>query len=128
LSGSNDGSLALWHMSKKKPLNIKQMAHYDEASKQATWITSVAALHNTDLIASGSNDGLLRIWRCSDDFFKIEHLFNVKLHGFINDLKFSADGKYIVAAIGQEHKYGRWSTVKDCRNSVVIVKLNKTEI
>jgi ribosomal RNA-processing protein 9 len=79
LSGSNDGSLALWHVSKKKPLNVKQKAHCDEASKQPTWIASVAALHNTDLIASGSNDGFLRLWKCSDDFFRIEELFSVQL-------------------------------------------------
>ncbi len=146
LSGSNDGSLALWHVSKKKPLHVKQRAHGTDTNQQPAWITAVAALHNTDLVASGSNDGVLRLWRCSEDFFRIDELFSVMLvspgarieaflsqlksffqAGFINDIKFSADGQYIIAAIGQEHKLGRWSTIKDCKNSVVVVKINKIE-
>jgi ribosomal RNA-processing protein 9 len=52
LSGTNDGALSLWHISKKKPLFTAYKAHQDE-KMNTTWITAVAALHNTDLIASG---------------------------------------------------------------------------
>ena len=43
--------------------------------------------------------------------------------GFINDLRFSEDGKYLIAAVGQEHKLGRWSNKKSAKNSTVIIKL-----
>ena len=52
LSGSNDGALSLWHVSKKKPLYTAYKAHRND-DNSSTWISSVAALHNTDLIASG---------------------------------------------------------------------------
>jgi len=45
----------------------------------------------------------------------------------VNDLKFSADANYLIAAIGQEHKLGRWSINKNSKNSVLIIKLNTTE-
>jgi len=38
-------------------------------------------------------------------------------------LKFSEDGKYLIAAIGQEHKLGRWSSKKIAKNSTIIIKM-----
>ncbi len=54
-------------------------------------------------------------------------LQNLKLKlkdGFVNDLKFTSDGNYLIAAIGQEHKLGRWSIVKNVKNSTLVIKLN----
>jgi ribosomal RNA-processing protein 9 len=44
----------------------------------------------------------------------------------VNDLKFSEDGTYLYAAIGQEHKLGRWSTNKKAKNSVEVIKMEIT--
>jgi hypothetical protein len=44
----------------------------------------------------------------------------------VNGLEFlkSADGEmYVVAAIGQEHRLGRWFKCKDARNCVRVLKL-----
>ena len=38
-------------------------------------------------------------------------------------MKFSEDGKYLIAAVGQEHKLGRWSSKKNAKNSIVIFKM-----
>ena len=50
-------SLALWNVAKKKPQVVVQKAHKSEENGDAktneNWITSLAALQNTDLIASG---------------------------------------------------------------------------
>lgn len=54
ISGSNDGALALWHISKKKPLFVVNKSHFIENNTNSNWISSVAAFHNTDLLASGS--------------------------------------------------------------------------
>jgi ribosomal RNA-processing protein 9 len=68
-------------VSKKKPLYTAYKAHHND-SKSSTWISSVAALHNTDLIASGSNDGYIRVWACAENFFKFEEIFNIKIVSF----------------------------------------------
>jgi len=45
----------------------------------------------------------------------------------VNDLKFSEDGSYLIAAIGQEHRLGRWSTIKSAKNSTLLIKMNLDE-
>ena len=116
ISGANDGSLAIWNMSKKKPIASYPRAHRSTAgiddqdgeeeeeegesieatkrkilnSLQSTnnacnWVCSVAALTNTDLLASGSDDGFIRFWAYSaasqqlTERFKIP-IVSVRLH------------------------------------------------
>jgi ribosomal RNA-processing protein 9 len=40
-------------------------------------------------------------------------------------LKFSNDGQYLIAAVGQEHKLGRWERIKESKNSIAIIKFEK---
>ena len=48
--------------------------------------------------------------------------------GFVNALKFSQDGRYLIAGIGQEHRLGRWWRLKEAKNSICVIPLNlKTE-
>ncbi|KAI1377355.1 WD40 repeat-like protein [Hypoxylon crocopeplum] len=91
VTGSDNGSLALWSIQKKKPLFILAQAHGleepllpTEASAEKTpdpkvvpppqprWITALRTLPYSDLILSGSWDGYVRVWRLSDDKKKIE--------------------------------------------------------
>lgn len=124
MSGSNDGHLSVWHINKKKPLVTVKNAH-------AGWICSVAAFKNSDLIASGSNDGLVRIWAWTgtSGAGKIGLIEKSKfpIEGFVNSLEFGPDGKSLCVGVGQEHKLGRWSVNKKARNSVVVLKLNFNE-
>lgn len=55
ISGSNDGSLGIWNINKKKPVSTVKEAHKREGSHpEATgWINTVSSYHNTDLLASG---------------------------------------------------------------------------
>lgn len=47
-------SLCLWSAMKKKPLHTKELAHGKSAENaQANWISAVATLINTDIIATG---------------------------------------------------------------------------
>lgn len=43
--------------------------------------------------------------------------------GVINALAFSRSGSYLVAAVAQEHRFGRWWKVKGVRNGVAIISL-----
>ncbi|KAH8664320.1 WD40-repeat-containing domain protein [Xylariales sp. PMI_506] len=86
VTGSDNGSIALWSIQKKKPLFIMPQAHGlepplkpEEASAeehpdpkevpapQPRWITALRTLPYSDVILSGSWDGYIRAWKLSAD-------------------------------------------------------------
>lgn len=52
-------------------------------------------------------------------------LFEVPVKGFVNSLAFSNDGCKLIAAIGQEHRLGRWWRIKEAKNSILVIPLLK---
>jgi ribosomal RNA-processing protein 9 len=128
VSGSADGSLCAWAAFKKKPLSVVKEAHgRNRETNEPLWITSVAAAHNSDLIVSGSSNGFLKFWQVSTDYKSLKLVKQIELKGFINDLKFTENGRKLVCAVGQEHKSGRWWKISDSKNSIVILTLNKED-
>ncbi|XP_064352559.1 U3 small nucleolar RNA-interacting protein 2 isoform X2 [Camelus dromedarius] len=128
VSGADDGSVALWGLSKKRPLALQREAHGlrgEPGLEQPFWVSSVAALLNTDLVATGSHNNSVRLWRCGEGFRQLDLLCNIPLVGFINSLKFSSAGDFLVAGVGQEHRLGRWWRIKEARNSVCIIPLRR---
>uniref|UniRef100_A0A914HGP2 Uncharacterized protein n=1 Tax=Globodera rostochiensis TaxID=31243 RepID=A0A914HGP2_GLORO len=88
------------------------------------WICAVATLPYTDLVASGSADGWLRLWCIGQNYKSVEPVDAFHLPGFINDIRFSPDGRWVACAVGQEHKAGRWWTQREgVRNRVVVIPL-----
>jgi len=62
-SGGDDGQLCVWGCLKKKPLCSIPEAHgKDETNGQPMWISSIATLLNTDLVASGALSYCTRIY------------------------------------------------------------------
>ncbi|XP_011876149.1 PREDICTED: U3 small nucleolar RNA-interacting protein 2 [Vollenhovia emeryi] len=123
-SGGDDGQLCLWGCMKKKPLCTILEAHgKDEANSQPMWISSIATLLNTDLVASGSRNGTIKLWQCGENFRSLNLLFEVKLTGFINALAFTPDGNHLIAGVGKEHRNGSWWQIPEARNAVVIIPL-----
>ncbi len=45
--------------------------------------------------------------------------------GFVNDLAFTHGGEHLVAAVGQEHRFGRWWRERKCRNRVAVIPMCK---
>ncbi|KAM9276866.1 LOW QUALITY PROTEIN: U3 small nucleolar RNA-interacting protein 2 [Morus bassanus] len=128
VSGADDGSVALWGLTKKKPLALARQAHgmHDaQGLQQPYWISAVAALHNSDLLATGSHSASVKFWKCSEGFRKLEPLWDIPLVGFVNSLKFSAAGDFLVAGLGQEHRLGRWWRIKEAKNSICIIPLKR---
>ncbi|XP_078270485.1 U3 small nucleolar RNA-interacting protein 2 isoform X1 [Rhinoraja longicauda] len=132
VSGADDGSLALWTVNKKKPLVTVKAAHGiqgDPGIEQPNWITSVATLLNSDLIASGasscSQNSQIRLWKCGEGFKRLDPLFDIPVVGFVNCLKFSNSGDFLVAGVGQEHRLGRWWRLKEAKNGICIIPLKK---
>lgn len=128
ISGGDDGQICVWSVMKKKPLCSAKDAHgINPQNRQPFWVTAVASLKNTDLVASGSNCGNVKLWKLGESFRSIALCFDVAILGFVNSIAFTSSGDRIAVAVGQEFKFGRWDVVKQAKNSVVIVPLLKAQ-
>ncbi|CAM9182271.1 unnamed protein product [Ascophyllum nodosum] len=123
VTGGDDGNLALWFAMKKKPATLVSAAHGQSSTGVPRWITSIGCLKQSDLVISGSNDGLVRLWRAGLEERSLQQVASVDLKGFVNGLAVSSTGKFFVAAVGQEHRLGRWESLKGARNEVCVVPL-----
>ena len=152
VSGSQSSSLALWSMHRKKPVVTVPHAHNGtlqpgEAGFLAngvggvagvpatatgaadhamcTWVSSLAVLRNSNLVASGSGDGYVRFWQAgvSDAHKELSHVASVPLRGFVNGMQFNSKGNLLVAAVGPEHRMGRWWRYKGVRHGLRMVRL-----
>lgn len=112
VTGSHtDNCLDLWIMNKKKPIFSVKNCHSADS-----WLLSTANVHNSDLLASGSYDGQVNLYKFQKDAKKLEKINTLtNLTGCINSLKFSNcksgnDWSNIMLATthSQEEKYGRW--------------------
>ncbi|CAD6585287.1 MAG: pre-rRNA processing protein, partial [Alectoria sarmentosa] len=117
--------------------------------RQPRWITALATIPYSDVVLSGSWDGQVKIWRVSDDKKRLESMGVVgkvrgddgdvkmagvevqacqeqrSVRGIINDLSVfergnrGKDGLCIVAALGTEHRLGRWKKVDGSNKPIV---------
>ncbi|GJN23948.1 hypothetical protein PR202_gb11648 [Eleusine coracana subsp. coracana] len=126
LSGSDDGSIELWSIMRKKPTHIIRNAHpvlhdncnaldnagqelpkengtskHENVSSAQSWVSAVAARKGSDLAASGAGNGLVRLWAIEPDSKGIRPIFDLKLDGFVNSLAIANSGRFIVAGVGQ---------------------------
>ena len=129
LSGGQDGSICLWGSTSRKSLHRVEDAHVGD------WITSVSGIRNSDLALSGSLDGHIRLWRVgrpSEDTeiskktkMVLERIDNstIPICGIVNDIQVSNNGSLIAAAVGRDHKHGRWITADKAQNGLLFAKL-----
>lgn len=126
ISGGDDGQLNIWSCLKKKPLcSVKEAHGCDPINKLPNWITAVSSLQNTDLVASGSYNGEIKLWKLGEGFRTIDFLFSIPVVGFVNALMFSSDGAHLIAGLGREHRFGRWNVVKSAKTQIVVIPLLK---
>jgi ribosomal RNA-processing protein 9 len=136
VSGGQDGMLHLWKDTQKTPVKTAFAAHGyqssgsdSKASSEAAtrgsnprWISSLATVRMSNLVASGSNDGQVRLWIASAEE---RVLYTVKVFdvpGFVNQLVLTP--RVLVAGTGKEHKDGRWWNMKGNNlNKVVLIRI-----
>ncbi|RKP12811.1 RNA, U3 small nucleolar interacting protein 2, isoform CRA_b [Piptocephalis cylindrospora] len=135
VSGSDAGTLSLWSMERKKPIFTLPLAHGvegDEGKENPRWITSLRSIPYTDTFASGSWDGSVRLWKVTGEMREIVPLGTLPAPGFVNSLSLSevageskTKGKILlVAGTGQEHRFGRWWSLKKARNAAYVFSLS----
>ncbi|KAF5752565.1 U3 small nucleolar RNA-interacting protein 2-like [Tripterygium wilfordii] len=150
LSGSDDGSIELWNVVRKKPVNIIKNAHAlsvptnnfsgsnshiianghaengdhnlgsNHCSSACSWVSSVSVCRNSDLAASGAGNGFVRLWAIEGETKDIRPLYDLPLVGFVNSLNFAKSGRFLIAGVGQEPRLGRWGRLSDACNGVAI--------
>ncbi|XP_068107672.1 U3 small nucleolar RNA-interacting protein 2 [Hyperolius riggenbachi] len=130
VTGADSGSIAVWNVSKKKPLARVKCAHGNRGEpglEEPHWVCAVAAALNTDVVASGSHDGFVRLWQCGEGFRGLHPLFSIPLVGFVNSIQFSSTADFLVVGGGQEHRLGRWWRLKEAKNGLHIIPLKRKQ-
>ncbi|KAI0080469.1 WD40 repeat-like protein [Panus rudis PR-1116 ss-1] len=146
VSGGDSGSICLWTTQKKKPIFTQALAHGMDESQVETedmevvrkprWITSLGALRYSDLFASGSWDGEIRLWKLDSKLRSFTLVGSIHALGVVNTIQFlslsrdqikeypwanssdvpqtnghapvTAKPLLLVAGVGKETKFGRW--------------------
>eukprot|EP00948_MAST-09A_sp_MAST-9A-sp1_P001872 g1872.t1 len=126
VTGSSDGTLALWDVKKKRPLWRKDMAHATTTTtssivsqyggRPAPWITSICRFPGGDLLATGSSNGLIRLWRIAQPTEErrsssrplLELIAVVPCRGIVTSMAFDGREYMLLAAISKEPRMGRW--------------------
>ncbi|EOY25478.1 WD40 repeat - like 10 [Theobroma cacao] len=153
LSGSDDGSIELWSIGRKKPVYIVKNAHallpacqnveqkgsekipnirlengdhkIESYSSSSTysWVSSITVCRGSDLAASGAGNGCIQLWAIESGRKDIQPLYGIPLVGFVNSLAFANSGQFLIAGVGQEPRLGRWGRHPTARNGVAIQSL-----
>ena len=123
ITGSQDGKICLWDLTKKKPLSVLGGAH-----GPVGWVSAVAALKYHKLCATGGCDGFVRLWKIDIENSKFIEISKIELKGYICQLEFSGDGSCLAAQVSQEQRFGRWlSPIQEARQGVHIIRLIELE-
>ncbi|EAR93107.2 U3 small nucleolar RNA-interacting protein (macronuclear) [Tetrahymena thermophila SB210] len=136
ITGSQDGSIALWSIKKKKPIFIMHKAH------GGSWITALGHLYNTDLFFSGSHDQQINAYKIDLQQKNFQKIFSIPCNGVINDIQISIDCSYLACkkvnlidynllneylqkkvSECDEHRLGRWITDKKAKNQIKYFKI-----
>ncbi|KAK4561145.1 pre-rRNA processing protein [Recurvomyces mirabilis] len=203
VTGSDNGSLSLWSIHKKKAVFTYPLAHgldpplsadllsaeedpdasQVQGEPQPRWITALRAIPFSNVLITGSWDGVVRAWRITEDKRRIEALGPLGRHngsyeldapttvpntpttaespgaqlsqemqqaillesqilspshnpagkkpivGVISDLAIvdrgerAKDGVLVAAAVGKEHRLGRWSRMQEGKNALVLFEV-----
>ncbi|KAI0061168.1 WD40 repeat-like protein [Artomyces pyxidatus] len=95
LSGGDSGSICLWTTQKKKPIYTQAIAHgFNEVHSETEgliqtprWITALGSLRYSDLFASGSWEGEIRLWKIDPKLRSFSLVGTVSAPGVINSLQ-----------------------------------------
>lgn len=154
VTGSDNGSISLWSLAKKKPLFIQHLAHglVPETSStkasaesndqkrelqvpeaQPYWITAIHAIPYSNLFISGSWNGSLKLWKFEDNlrsFTLLGELPNAR--GVVTRIDVAESGAKnqesfrIFATLSKEHRLGRWIEAgPGARNSIYSVVIDQ---
>jgi len=142
VTSSYEGNLFLWQSKKKKPVFKLNNAHgysktfdFNERSgcknegKEEMVdvpypILSLGSVKNSDLVFSGSHNGLINFYQMSKDKKSLQMFKQLKTNtGCINVMKIDKANDFMVVGYGKDSRLGRWETETKAKTGISIVKL-----
>jgi ribosomal RNA-processing protein 9 len=115
ITAGEDGCICVWKTGKKKPTDIVENAH------GGSWVTSLAVMRKTDVVASGSYNGEIVVYKFGANGLKPVSRINVG--GYVTGMDFSRDGKNLVCSISDDHKMGRWTPSVKQKPGIFVVPI-----
>lgn len=119
ITGSDNGNISLWSLSKKKPIHTVRAAHgiipltddrnisgetneelrveqlQDGKISQPYWITSLYAIPYSDVFISGSWNGSLKVWKISENLREFELLGDLpNCKGIVSKIQAVESGRH----------------------------------
>lgn len=75
--------------------------------------------------ASGAGDGLIRLWAVKNGspVNTLEAKRALRARGFVNGIAIARSATFLVAAIGQEPRLGRWVRDSVARNGTLVAPI-----
>ncbi|CCG83023.1 Ribosomal RNA-processing protein [Taphrina deformans PYCC 5710] len=148
VTGSDNGTVALWSTQKKKALCRLPATHGTDRTYQvsaeavegpenmspenARWVTAIHAIPYSDLVLSGSWDGRLNLYQVSEDARKLVQVGTLATgRGIVNSIAAHGNDKEgwnVVVAVGYETRLGRWKTVGGARNGILSFKIEASGV
>lgn len=139
VTGDDNGYVSIWsHMKKKPTMSVDATCGDSEAEEAETapgvraprkWVSSLASVRSADLVASGSNDGFVKLWKATTSPKRhLALVSQLEVKGFVNAMEFASDGRFLVCATGQESRLGRWERQKEGKNALALIKLDVSSV
>lgn len=136
LTGDQEGNVALWTNTKKKPVQVarnaaapltEQVGAGSMGDACTRWINSLGLCKGTDMFASGAGDGVVRLWKMEgnkEGFERVALKGGVPVRGFVNGVRVARSARFVVAGTGQEPRLGRWARDGKARNGLALIRLD----
>ena len=87
-------------------------------------VLSLAAPPFSNMVASGSNDGFVRLWKyVSRGGATLNEMVRIPQEGFINCLAFAPECDFLCAVVAKEPRFGRWVTLSKTLNGIAVIRL-----
>ena len=150
VTGDDAGLISIWSHLKKKPTHTLIAAGPGAATREEPptpsakgkppaplegprvvrpWVVSLGSARALDLVASGSSDGVVRLWeaKVAGPKKSLRPVGAVPAEGFVNGLAVASDGRFLAVCTGQEHRMGRWERNPKAKNALAIIRLPTPE-
>ncbi len=97
--------------------------NYIKSVKIPNPICALETIKNSDVAFSGSLNGFVNVYRCSEGN-KIEVVRSFEVNkGCVNSMKVNKTNEFMVVGYGKDQRLGRWFTDNQAKTGISIVKL-----
>lgn len=115
ISGGDDGHLSFWNTKRKKPITQLKAPHGGPLT-HPNWLTAVGGFVNSDVVASGSVDGRVNLFKTPN----LDPVAHVSVDGIVNAIEATRGFRHIAVAASHEHKFGRWFRLTQAANAILL--------